>query len=182
MKNSLFLLFAFMFVAYGCSSSSESDSLMKDKTKIQELRPKGIIPTDHKSNEYMTKIGKYSLADVDHYYRKVLPLEKQQDYYNNVRKTLISSMVQVYGLIEKGNDKAIKYYLNELLNLKLMDPSITLRLLNRAEKNMNPEEVKSIARKIYDFNQKAIAGLDDPKSYLTDKWQKWEDIRVFSER
>ncbi len=181
MKNMLLFVLVCIFISAGCSSI-ESTALMEDRTKIQGPRPKGIIPSGHKCNELAMQIGKYSLADLDRYYRNVLPREKREDYYDNVRKTLISSMVQVYGLAEKGDDKSIAFYLNEVQELKLMQPDVTLKLLVRAEKSMDPDEVKNIAGKIYDFNQKAIAGLDNPKSYLVDMWQKWEDIRVFSER
>ena len=93
-------------------------------------------------------------------------------------------MVNSYGLLEKGDDKLIKYYLYELQDLKLMNPAITLKLLTRAEKSMSPSEVKNVAAKIYDFNQKIIADLEDPESYLAgaDTRQKWEEIKVFAER
>ena len=94
---------------------------------------------------------------------------------------VISSMVQSYGLAEKGDDASIAFYLNEVQELKLMQPDVTLKLLTRAEKSMTPEEVKNIAGKIYDFNQKAIAGIEDPE-YLAKMGQKWEEIRLFAER
>jgi hypothetical protein len=180
MKNIILFLMAVIF--FGCNSIESNTSLMEDKTKIQQPGGKGIIPSDHKANALTTLVGKYSLADLDDYYRKILPQEKSRDYYDNVRKVLISSMVQSYGLAEKGDDKSIKYYLNELQALKLMNPTITLKLLIRAEKSMAPGEVKNIASKIYDFNQKIIAGMDNPNSYLAATYQEWEKIKVFSER
>ena len=62
-----------------------------------------------------------------------------------------------------------------------MQPDVTLKLLIRAEKSMDPEEVKTIAGKIYEFNQKAIAGISNPE-YLAKMGQKWEEIKLFSER
>ena len=174
-------MFSCIFIFYGCNSN-KSDSLMEDKTKIQQQGAKGVIPSGHKSGELAMLIGKYSLTDLDVYYRKVLPQEKRQDYYENVRKMLISSMVNSYGLLEKGNDKFINYYVHELIDLKLMDPNITLKILIRAEKSMDSEEVRNIASKIYDLNQKVIAGLDNPQEYLANMGQKWEEVKIFSER
>jgi hypothetical protein len=127
-------------------------------------------------------VGKYSLADLDDYYRNVLSLEKEEAYYNNARKGVISSMVQSYGLAEKGDDASVAFYLKEVQGLKLMQPDVTLKLLSRAEKSMDPEELKNIAGKIYELNQKAIAGLNDPKAYLAEKGQDWEKIKHISER
>lgn len=180
MKNILLFLMAVIF--FGCSSIESNSTLMEDKTKIQQPDGKGIIPSDHKANTLTSLVGKYSLADLDDYYRNILPQEKRRDYYDNVRKVLISSMVQSYGLAEKGDDKAIKYYLHELQALKLMNPTITLKILVRAEKSMAPEEVKNIASKIYDFNQKVIAEMDNPNPYLAATDQEWEKIKAFSER
>jgi hypothetical protein len=139
------------------------------------------VPYGHKLNEYAMQIGRYSLADLDNYYRNELSREKAEAYYNNARKMVISSMVQAYGLAEKGDDASITFYLNEVQELKLMQPDVTLRLLIRAEKSMAPEEVKNIAGKIYEFNQKAVAGISDPE-YLAKMGQKWEEIRRLSER
>jgi len=179
MKNILLFILAFIF--YGCDSI-ESNTLIEDKTKIQQPGGKGIIPSDHKVNELTTLVGNYSLADLDDYYRNILPQEKRRDYYNNVRKVLISSMVQSYGLIEKGDNESIKYYLYELQDLKFMDPNISLKLLIRAEKIMDSKEVKNIAIKIYNLNEKAIAGMEKPKPYLADMTEKWKEIKLFSEK
>lgn len=181
MKNMLLFVLACIFISAGCSSI-ESTSLIVDRTLIREPRPKEVVPYGHKLNEYAMQIGKYSLADLDDYYRNELSREKAEAYYNNARKMVISSMVQSYGLAEKGDDKSIAFYLNEVQELKLMQPDVTLKLLSRAEKSMTPEEVKNIAGKIYDFNQKAIAGLNDPQRYLADKGQDWEKIKRISER
>jgi hypothetical protein len=181
MKNILLFVLACIFISSGCSSI-ESTSLIVDRTLIREPRPKEVVPYGHKLNEYAMQIGRYSLADLDDYYRNELSREKAEAYYNNARKMVISSMVQSYGLAEKGDDASIAFYLNEVQELKLMQPDVTLRLLTRAEKSMTPEEVKNIAGKIYDFNQKAIAGLDNPQQYLADMGQKWEEIRRLSER
>lgn len=181
MKNTLIFVLAIIFISSGCSSI-ESTALIQDRTLIREPRPKEVLPYGHKSNEYAMLIGKYSLADLDDYYRNELSKEKAEAYYNNARKGVISSMVQSYGLAEKGDDASIAFYLNEIQELKLMQPDVTLRLLIRAEKDMDPEEVKNMAGKIYEFNQKAIAGLNDPKAYLAERGQDWEKIKRISER
>ena len=181
MKNMLLFVLAYIFISAGCSSI-ESTALVVDRTLIREPRPKEVVPYGHKLNEYTMQIGRYSLADLDDYYRNELSREKAEAYYNNARKMVISSMVQSYGLAEKGDDKSIAFYLNEVQELKLMQPDVTLKLLVRAEKSMTPEEVKNIAGKIYEFNQKAIAGLNDPQRYLADKGQDWEKIKHISER
>lgn len=180
MKNTLLFVLAIIFISSGCSSI-ESTALIQDRTLIREPRPKEILPYGHKSNEYATQIGNYSLSDLDDYYRNELSKEKEEAYYNNARKGVISSMVQAYGLAEKGDDKSIAFYLNEIQELKLMQPDVTLKLLIRAEKSMDSEEVKTIAGKIYEFNQKAIAGISNPE-YLAKMGQKWEEIKLFSER
>lgn len=181
MKNMLLLFLAFTFISSGCSSI-ESTSLIVDRTLIREPRPKEVVPYGHKLNEYAMQIGRYSLADLDNYYRNELSREKAEAYYNNARKMVISSMVQAYGLAEKGDDASIAFYINEVQELKLMQPDVTLKLLSRAEKSMDSEEVKNIAGKIYDFNQKAIAGLNDPKAYLAERGEDWEKIKRISER
>ena len=181
MKNTLLFVLAIIFISSGCSSI-ESTALIQDRTLIREPRPKEVLPYGHKSNEYAMQIGRYSLADLDNYYRNELSREKAEAYYNNARKGVISSMVQSYGLAEKGDDSAIAFYLNEVQELKLMQPDVTLKLLTRAEKSMDPEEVKTIAGKIYEFNQKAIAGIEDSKPYLARFGQTWEEIKLFAER
>jgi len=181
MKNRLLFFLAFIFIITGCSSL-EPTALVVDRTLIREPRPKEVLPYGHKSNEYAMLVGKYSLADLDDYYRNVLSLEKEEAYYNNARKGVISSMVQSYGLAEKGDDASIVFYLNEVQGLKLLQPDVTLKLLSRAEKSMDPEELKNIAGKIYEYNQEAIAGLNDPKAYLAERGQEWEKIKRFSER
>ena len=181
MKDRLLFFLAFIFIIAGCSSL-EPTALVVDRTLIREPRPKEVLPYGHKSNEYATLVGTYSLADLDDYYRNVLSLEKEEAYYNNARKGMISSMVQSYGLAEKGDDASIAFYLNEVQGLKLMQPDVTLKLLSRAEKSMDPEELKNIAGKIYEFNQEAIAGLNDPKAYLAERGQEWEKIKRFAER
>ena len=180
MKNLLLLLLAFIFISSGCSSI-ESTSLIVDRTLIREPRPKEVLPYGHKSNEYAMLIGKYTLADLDNYYRNELSREKAEAYYDNARKGVISSMVQSYGLAEKGDDATIAFYLNEVQELKLMQPDVTLKLLTRAEKSMDSEQVKNIAGKIYEFNQKAIAGISNPE-YLAKMGQKWDEIRRLSEK
>jgi hypothetical protein len=181
-KTFFFFILSSIFTFSGCSSSSESTSLIEDRTKIQQQTGKGILPSDHKVNELTMQVGNYSLTDLDEYYRNVLPQEKKQDYYNNARKMLISSMVESYGLLEKSDDKAIKYYLNELSDLKLMNPNIILKILVQAEKIMDHEEVRNKAIQIYAFNQKAIAEIEDPSPYVAKMGQKWEEIRLFSEK
>lgn len=181
MKNVFLFVLASIFIWTGCSSI-ESTSLIVDRTLIREPRPKEVVPYGHKLNEYTMQIGRYSLADLDDYYRNELSREKAEAYYNNARKMVISSMVQAYGLAEKGDDASIAFYLNEVKELKLMQPDVTLKLLSRAEKSMDPEEVKTIAGKIYEFNQVAIAGLNDPKAYLAERGEDWEKIKRISER
>lgn len=181
MKNLLLFLLTVTIISSGCSSI-ESTSLIVDRTLIREPRPKEVVPYGHKLNEYVMQIGRYSLADLDDYYRNELSREKAEAYYNNARKMVISSMVQSYGLAEKGDDASIAFYLNEVQELKLMDPAITLKLLVRAEKSMDKKEVRDIAIKIYDLNQKAIEEIDDPKPYLARFGQIWDEVKLFSER
>lgn len=182
-KKTFFLFgFSFFLIFSGCNSSSESTNLIEDRTTIQQKSGKGILPSDHKVNELIMQIGNYSLADLDEYYRNVLPQEKKQDYYDNARKMLIASMVESYGLLEKGDDKAIKYYLNEISDLKLMNPKAILKILVQAEKIMDREEVRSKAAEIYAFNLKAIAEIENPSPHLIKMKPKWEEIKTFSER
>lgn len=176
----ILLALIFLFILSGCDSVSEP-KLIEDRTQIQQKREKGILPTDHMVNKLTMQIGKYSLKDLDEYYRNTLPEEKENDYYNNARKMLIWSMVESYGLVENGENKLITYYLNETSSLKFMDPNIVLKMLVSAEEFMDKNELKSTASKIYDLNKKAISALDDPAPYMAKMGQKWEEIRLFSE-
>jgi hypothetical protein len=59
----------------------------------------------------------YNLEDLDSFYKKIKTTRKNDLNYNNLRKIIISTMLQSKNLLEVDDISTLEYYVNELISM-----------------------------------------------------------------
>ncbi len=175
MKNFVLPFSLLTLLVFGCQETDFREANAKlIETSVSSLEP-GTIPKDAKMYDYAFYPEKYSLKDVDKYYRNELLVNNRDDsYFDNLRMSTISMMVKQFNLLEQGDLQTIEYYANELSEIDLPLPEVVAMVMIRLQENWTTAEINQQAQFIYNKNMEYIkTNLKDPKRYLDKHGEKW---------
>ena len=160
MKN-LFLL-CIIFLSSACSNSSnENTKLLNDKN-----RPTEIINVDEEINTYIMNPDKYSWADIDKYYQRMINSNIDNNLKDNLKNSAINGMINYFDFIKKAPTEKIQFYLKEYVTLKynmsfLNHAKLIIELLDRQA--ITKEVGKKLALEGLDYNMKLINSFPTEK-------------------
>ncbi len=182
MKKSFFLFFILIPLAFGCQQNPPVDTpSMINKVSASNIAA-GVIPADVKMHDYVFNPQNYSWKEVDAYYRnEVLVKNRNDSYFNNLRKTTIGILVNQFDFLEKADLKEIEFYANELQAVDLPDPNVFIKVMNRLKDQWPSTQIAAAYQSLYNKNMKFIhEKLNDPQDYLGKSGESWEKIKGFA--
>ncbi len=180
MKNFVLPFSLLTLLVFGCQETDFREANAKlTETSVSSLEP-GTIPKDAKMYDYAFFPEKYSLKDVDKYYRNDLMVNNRDDsYFDNLRMSTISMMVKQFNLLEQGDLQTIEYYANELAAIDLPLPEVVAMVMTRLQDNWTTAEINQQVQFIYNKNMEYIkTNLKNPKRYLDKHGEKWEKLKA----
>ncbi len=104
MKKTTYLFFALVLLAIACQQSPPVDAPSMINKVSASNNAAGVIPADIKMHDYVFNPKNYTWKDVNNYYRnEVLITNRNDSYFNNLRKTTIGVLVNQFDFLEKAS-------------------------------------------------------------------------------
>jgi hypothetical protein len=141
----------------------------------------GTIPTNHPINDFWMNRDSHTLAEFDAYYRDffaktaIHPVLKE-----NMKQSAISTMIQLYDLLEKAPPEMLAFYTNELLTIDIPNPKMALEMLQKAESVWGASKSKDLAIQTYNRAMNSIPKqFTYPDTYLKEYGPSFEALKSY---
>lgn len=164
-----------------CNSNNDYvDSPLRSEETPKAKAP-GVIPKDVGLSEIITLPTQHTWRDLDEYYRDKLPEFYREDYYDNLRESVLFHLVFPFRFQEQADKETIEYYFGEMQQVGLMDPDAFLTVAARMFLNgWTKEQVRAAAKERYDKNLEVFASLNNPQQALDKYGAKHDKLQRFA--
>ncbi|MFQ5446297.1 MAG: hypothetical protein ACE5FF_05130 [Saprospiraceae bacterium] len=144
--------------------------------------PPGVIPKDIDLNKFIFSPSRYTWKDLDNYYRNTLPDHLGKSYYGNLRKATLQHLVDVFHMPQYAGKEDIEYYVNEMQDVKLMQPTVFMIACAALKKHgWTDKAIRDLARDRYEKNMEFInSSFENPEQVLPKLGDQMEQLHKFS--
>lgn len=178
-----FLLSLFAFTS--CKNEQQqSNAELTNKAISGNLleNAQGMIPLENKIYSILHHADRYTWKDLDQLYRNEMKLPTGDAYSGNLRKMAVIHLVNHFGLLEQADVATIEYYLNEQLEMDLIEPTVFMKTLARMKGVWSDDKIKQTIHKKHEDSMAFIkTSLQEPDVYLARHAGEFEQMKRFAQ-
>lgn len=127
------------------------------KTQLTSEKNLYMIDIEDEFYDIVYNDGGYNLEDLDSFYKKIKTTRKNDLNYNNLRKIIISTMLQSKNLLEVDDISTLEYYVNELISMPYISNMSELHtMLSGLAGHWSNEEISKTALMLIKRNNEYI--------------------------
>jgi len=147
-----------------------------------DSRAPGILPKDLDVNDILFYPNKHTWRDLDEYYREKLPNHLGQDYYENLRKVVLVTLVEPFEMDQFADKATLEFYLAEMMQVDyLPDPVAFIRVAKALHaKGWEGKRLSSLAKERMDKDLRFLSTLKHPERALERYEPKQEQLKTFA--
>ena len=176
----LFLLFTLCLgIFISCQKNAPETTVKSAPTAT----PPGVIPSDLPLHGFTSNPNLHTWKQLDDYYKTEVTVKHRADsYYNNLKKTVIFSLVNQYNLLGTADYRTIDFYAGELLSIDMPDPNVLLKVFETVKGRWSDQQLGNLAMAKYEGTVAYINdNFADPQAVLAQQGEALEKVRIFAE-